>query len=201
MFIHKDKVGVDFSKQPIVNLIEESLNEISKPEWQSGVRDKDILAFLFYLNAKDSNKLQIRYIQCFTCLDMYDTPKPPFKGKIFDSYSFPQEVAQFNKDNIVEAIRIIRNKYVHTGHCTLSEFSSEILRAQSKATPSFKNLVSGFKQNDFDKFQCDCSYILDSYLYWVFCIIFGIANKIDKTKADFKHYMGKELNNRLKQFQ
>lgn len=187
-FTHKNKVGFSLEKQLIQGLLNDALDEISKPEWQTDAKDKEILAFLFYLNAKDSNQQQIRFLQFFTCLDMYDGRN--FTGAIFRLCGLLPEIQLSKMDDFVETLRIIRNKYVHEGSCSLATFKSGLV-AKKQISPAFKNDIDVLDEQKFFDLKFGCSQVLDFYLFWFFCQIFTIANKVDKKAADFEYEIDK----------
>lgn len=175
--------GCDFT---IAHIIDTALKELSKAEWINGSKNKEILSFLFFLDAKDHKKLQISLLESFTAFEILE-PGEQFNGAIFDVYECDKYITEFKKGDFKEIIAILRNKNVHEGHCSLGEFKEEILRRST--TNQLKNFVNLMKEIDFGQFKVDTWVVMDYLLCRIYSKIFCIEHIV----RDFNRYYLKQV--------
>lgn len=180
-FMHLQKRGVfldEECKYTISHIINSILEELGRDEWQNGRKDKEILSFLFYLDSMDPKDLQISFIEkhiSFSILESADQ----FNGLIFDTYHLSSLIPLFYKGDFKEIISIIRNKYVHSGQCSLAQFKNELM-ARTQVTPKLKNFVNSIDKNIFNKFKIDTWKVMDYLLARIFSQVFCIDKKVEE---------------------
>lgn len=152
------------------------MKELNKPEWKNGNKDKQILAYLFFLDAKDHKKFQLSFLQFFTAFEIFE-PRDQFNGAIFDMYNISRIIPKFVRIDFKEAISVIRNNYIHNGECSLDKFKNKII-ARNQATPAFTRFLDTLVESDFPAFKFDTGMVMDYILCRIFSKIFNIEDKI-----------------------
>jgi hypothetical protein len=202
-FTHLNKSGIILVREPEFTVeyliaIAEALKRLEK--WNIEEKDKEILAFLFLLDARDSKGLQLHFIEEFVCFEIlepegrnikHNCHESNFRGKIFDEYNFQKEIKNFNKNDFKEIISVIRNLYVHKGKCVLSSFREEIIN-RNQSSKKLKKYIDSMEEKNFGQFKIDtwCP-VMDYLLSRIFIEILGIADKVSKIN---KYYF-KKVNN------
>lgn len=188
-FSHLDKDGVSFGGDSTV-AIDTALKELSKLEWTNGSKDKEILSFLFFLDAKDHKKFQISFIEYHTALEILELGRS-LNGAIFDKYKISEIILNFNKNDFTNTIKIIRNKYVHEGNCTLNVFkkgieekNKEIKRNETPIADKLKGYLTNIDDSGFGQFKIDTSVVMDYLLCQIYSQIFCIKKIVN----DFNKY-------------
>ena len=179
-FTHLKKEGTVLGKEVQLSvgyLINETLKVLES--WDVAEKDKEILAFLFLLDARNPKPLQIRFVEEFMALEILGINSSR-SASLFAP--FANGITYFNEVDFKYTLKIIRNKYVHEGKCSLLYFKNGMnnYKERIQFTYKFERFINSIDDERFNEFKVETWIVMDYLLSCIFLKIFGKLRRIRK---------------------